>query len=147
MSTPSQTTATTWLTEGVQQPRQPPSLRSEHCPPSRRTTSTRSPDDSNEHNNNARNEEIDYDEIDPRPRFDRCLISSELHRRLQQNGPLSSIFRFLLVVLSKFFLASPHGTTNFVTRVRTPVQQYSFSLQIANKLSLDLVRSLERETD
>ena len=62
------TTATTWPTEGVQQPRQPPSLRSEQRPPSRRTTSTRSPDDSNEHNNNnVRNEEIDFDVIKPRP--------------------------------------------------------------------------------
>ena len=97
------TTATTWPTEGVQQPRQPPSPRSEQRPPSRRTTSTRSLDNSNEHNNNVRNEEIDYDVIEPRPRFDRCPISSELHRRLQQNGPLSSIFRFLLVVLSEQF--------------------------------------------
>ena len=88
------------------QPRQPPSLRSEQRPPSRRTTSRRSPDNSNEHHNNVRNEEIDYDVIEPRPRFDRCLISSELHRRLQQNGPLSSIFRFLLVVLS-IFLSKP----------------------------------------
>ena len=62
------TTATTWPTEGVQQPQQPPSLRSEQCPPSRRTTSTRSPDDSNEHNNNVHNEEIDNDVIEPRPR-------------------------------------------------------------------------------
>ena len=61
------TTATTWPTEGVQQPRQPPSLRSGQRPPSRRTTSTRSLDNSNEHNNNVRNEEIDYDVIEPRP--------------------------------------------------------------------------------
>ena len=141
------TTATTWPTEGVQQPRQPPSPRSEQRPPSRRTTSTRSLDDSNEHNNNVRNEEIDNDVIELKPRFDRCLISSELHRRLQQNGPLSSIFCFLLVVLS-IFLSKPSRHHKLLRHGFEPQLSNIFSLhKLHTNFSLDLVRSLERGTD
>ena len=142
------TTATTWPTEGVQQPRQPPSLRSEQRPPSRRTTSTRSPDDSNEHNNNVRNEEIDYDVIEPRPETirptpDQFRAATKTSTTMDHSVRL---FRFLLVVLS-IFLASPQGTTNFCDTGSNPSSATFFSPSVVNELSLSLVRSFDRKTD
>ena len=101
------TTATTWPTEGVQQPRQPPSPRSEQRPPARRTTSTRSPDDSNEHNNNVRNEEIDNDVIKPRPETIRPTPDQfRAATRTSTRWTTQFDFCFLLVVLS-IFLSKP----------------------------------------
>ena len=97
-----------------------------------------------------RGDQLRRDRAETGEKFDRRLISSELQRRLQQNGPLSSIFRFLLVVFSKFFLASPQGTKNFCDTGSNPSSETFFSPQVAQKLfffSLDLVRSFERETD
>ena len=82
--------------------------------------------------------------------FDRCPISSELHRQRLQQWTNQLDFCFLLVVFSMqtHFLAGPQGTKNFLTWVRTPVQhQFFLSLIVSNFFSIDLVWSLKRGTD
>ena len=104
MSTSSQQQRPQHGRRGDRQHRRPPPRRSEQRPPTRRTSSTRSPDNSNKHQRPQRGdwERRDRAEAEKfRKTFDRRLISSELHQRLQQNGPISSIFYFLLVVFSK----------------------------------------------
>ena len=87
------------------------------------------PDDSNEHiNNNVRNEEIDYDVIEPRPETIRPTPDQfRAATRTSTRWTTQFDFCFLLVVLSIFFSKPSRHLKLFVTRVRTPVQQH-FSL-------------------
>ena len=145
MSTTSQQQQPQHGRQGDQQHRRPPPPRSEQRPPMRRTTSTRSPDNSSEHQrpHGGDREQRDRAEAEKfRKTFDRCLISSKLHRRLQQMDQ-SARFCFLLVVFSKqtILLIGPQGTNKIFDTGSNPSSATDFfSLSIVNtNFSLDLV--------
>ena len=145
MSTTSQQQQPQHGRRGDRQHRRPPPPRSEQRPPTRRTTSTRSPDNSSEHQrpHGGDREQRDRAEAEKfRKTFDRCLISSKLHRRLQQMDQ-SARFCFLLVVFSKqtILLIGPQGTNKIFDTGSNPSSATDFfSLSIVNtNFSLDLV--------
>ena len=125
-----------------------PSLRFERRPTTRRTTTVARPSaTATSATPTSASEEIENDSTEPKPR-NSGKLSTELHRWTSTMDSHQFKILFPNSGLSKRkHFSSPQGI-QFLTRVRTPVQQQTFFLpSIVNIFSFDLVRFPEKETD